>query len=118
MYKRRVKQLDGGKTTKRAKNGTKSVAASVDASKEVSFMRFRVSFMCELRKYGAIGLSFVQLASALLTLLQPSTGVKYTNKQRVLVFSTRGITARYRHLMEDFKKLIPHHKKESKVGRN
>ena len=33
----------------------------------------------------------------------------YTNKQRVLILSSRGITARYRHLMEDLKKLIPHH---------
>lgn len=43
--------------------------------------------------------------------------VAYTNKQRVLVFGSRGMTARYRHLMEDMRKLIPHHKKESKVRR-
>ena len=41
--------------------------------------------------------------------------VPYKNKQRVLVFSTRGITARYRHLMEDLRRLIPHHKKDVKV---
>jgi hypothetical protein len=41
--------------------------------------------------------------------------VPYTNKQRVLVFSTRGITARYRHLMDDIRKLLPHHKKDVKV---
>lgn len=46
-----------------------------------------------------------------------ATGVvPYTNKQRVLVFSTRGITARYRHLMEDLRNMLPHHKKEVKVG--
>jgi ribosome biogenesis protein BRX1 len=39
----------------------------------------------------------------------------YTNKQRVLILSSRGITARYRHLLEDFKKLIPHHKKDNKL---
>ena len=39
----------------------------------------------------------------------------YTNKQRVLILSSRGITARYRHLMEDMKKLIPHHKKDNKL---
>ena len=39
----------------------------------------------------------------------------YTNKQRVLVFCSRGITARYRHLMEDLRALIPHHKKDSKL---
>jgi ribosome biogenesis protein BRX1 len=41
--------------------------------------------------------------------------VPYKNKQRVLVFSTRGITARYRHLMEDIRRLLPHHKKDVKV---
>jgi len=39
----------------------------------------------------------------------------YTNKQRVLIISSRGITARYRHLLEDMKKLIPHHKKDNKL---
>lgn len=39
----------------------------------------------------------------------------YTNKQRVLVIASRGITARYRHLLEDLKKLIPHHKTDSKL---
>lgn len=40
---------------------------------------------------------------------------QYTNKQRVLIVSSRGITARYRHLLEDLKKLIPHHKKDNKL---
>jgi ribosome biogenesis protein BRX1 len=46
-----------------------------------------------------------------------SSSVKfaYTNKQRVLILSSRGITARYRHLLEDLKKLIPHHKKDNKL---
>lgn len=39
----------------------------------------------------------------------------YVNKQRVLVVASRGITARYRHLLEDFKLLIPHHKKDNKL---
>ena len=41
--------------------------------------------------------------------------IAYTNKQRVLIVASRGITARYRHLLEDFKKLIPHHKKDNKL---
>lgn len=41
----------------------------------------------------------------------------YQNKQRVLIISSRGITARYRHLLEDFKKLIPHHKKRQQARR-
>lgn len=48
--------------------------------------------------------------------LETSKGrVAYTNKQRVLILSSRGITARNRHLLEDFKKLIPHHKKDNKL---
>lgn len=40
---------------------------------------------------------------------------RYTNKQRVLILASRGITARYRHLVEDLKTLIPHHKKDNKL---
>ena len=40
---------------------------------------------------------------------------KYRNKQRCLVLCLRGATARYRHLLEDLRTLIPHHKKESKL---
>jgi ribosome biogenesis protein BRX1 len=39
----------------------------------------------------------------------------FHNKQRVLVFSSRGITSRYRHLMNDVRKLLPHCKKEVKM---
>ncbi|XP_066582969.1 ribosome biogenesis protein BRX1 homolog [Prorops nasuta] len=42
---------------------------------------------------------------------------KWTNKQRVLVFGTRGIGYRHRHLMEDIKTLMPHHRPESKMER-
>jgi ribosome biogenesis protein BRX1 len=38
-----------------------------------------------------------------------------SRKHRVLVFGTRGMTARYRHLMMDVRALLPHHKKESKL---
>ncbi|XP_071444067.1 ribosome biogenesis protein BRX1 homolog [Hetaerina americana] len=41
--------------------------------------------------------------------------VKWTNKQRVLVFSTRGISYRDRHLMEDLKTLLPHARPDSKM---
>jgi ribosome biogenesis protein BRX1 len=40
---------------------------------------------------------------------------KYRNKQRCLVLCLRGATARYRHLLEDIRTLIPHYKKESKL---
>ena len=39
----------------------------------------------------------------------------FKNKEKVLVLSTRGVTFRYRHLMEDIINLLPHSKKESKL---
>ena len=44
-----------------------------------------------------------------------SSKIRYTNKQRVLIVASRGITARHRHLLEDLKMLIPHHRKDSKL---
>lgn len=41
--------------------------------------------------------------------------VSAKNKTRVLIMSTRGVTTRFRHLMEDILKLLPHSKKESKL---
>lgn len=43
---------------------------------------------------------------------------KWVNKQRVLIFASRGISYRHRHLMEDLKKLMPHHKPEAKMRRS
>jgi ribosome biogenesis protein BRX1 len=40
---------------------------------------------------------------------------RYRNKQRCLVLCSRGVTARYRHFLEDLRTLLPHHKKESKL---
>jgi Brix domain len=40
---------------------------------------------------------------------------RYRNKQRCLVLCSRGVTARYRHVLEDLRTLMPHHKKESKL---
>ncbi|PXF46611.1 Ribosome biogenesis protein BRX1 [Gracilariopsis chorda] len=37
------------------------------------------------------------------------------NKTRVLVMSTRGVTTRFRHLMDDMLTLLPHAKKERKL---
>ena len=42
------------------------------------------------------------------------TDPNWKNKQRTLIFSSRGIGNRHRHLMEDLKKCMPHHKSESK----
>nr|CAG4644903.1 EOG090X08JU [Leptodora kindtii] len=40
---------------------------------------------------------------------------KWTNKERVLIFSARGITQRDRHLMTDLREMMPHSKPESKM---
>lgn len=40
---------------------------------------------------------------------------KAKNKTRVLTMTTRGVTTRFRHLMDDVMKLLPHAKKESKL---
>jgi len=42
---------------------------------------------------------------------------KWTNKQRTLIFSSRGISFRARHLMKDLKTLLPHSKAEPKMDR-
>lgn len=38
----------------------------------------------------------------------------YTNKQRTLVFCSRGVNRAWRHLTEDFRVLLPHSRKENK----
>ncbi|RUS85615.1 hypothetical protein EGW08_006627 [Elysia chlorotica] len=42
---------------------------------------------------------------------------KWTNKQRTLIFSSRGISYRTRHLMLDLRTLMPHSKAEPKMDR-
>ncbi|XP_014661421.1 PREDICTED: ribosome biogenesis protein BRX1 homolog [Priapulus caudatus] len=42
---------------------------------------------------------------------------KWINKQRVLIFSSRGISFRDRHLMSDLRTLLPHSKPDTKMDR-
>ncbi|RKP38873.1 Brix-domain-containing protein [Dimargaris cristalligena] len=44
---------------------------------------------------------------------KPQSKVK--NKQRVLMVSTRGVTQRQRHLMQDLEAMFPHFKKDNKL---
>ena len=44
-------------------------------------------------------------------------GKKWRNRQRVLVFGSRGIGARDRHLMDDLRSLLPHSRADSKMQR-
>ncbi|XP_048224177.1 ribosome biogenesis protein BRX1 homolog [Perognathus longimembris pacificus] len=42
---------------------------------------------------------------------------KWKNKERVLIFSSRGINFRTRHLMQDLRMLMPHSKADTKMDR-
>lgn len=42
---------------------------------------------------------------------------KWINRERVLVFGTRGISFQHRHLMKDIIKLLPHAKSANKMER-
>lgn len=44
-------------------------------------------------------------------------GKKWKNKQKVLLLSSRGVSYLVRHLMENFKTMMPHTKNESKFNR-
>jgi len=43
---------------------------------------------------------------------------RWRNKQRTLVFCSRGVTTRFRHLCEDIRKMLPHHKTEPKFDKS
>lgn len=42
---------------------------------------------------------------------------RWRNKQRTLVFCSRGVTSRFRHLTEDIRRMLPHHKTEQKFDK-
>ncbi|XP_006002354.1 ribosome biogenesis protein BRX1 homolog isoform X1 [Latimeria chalumnae] len=42
---------------------------------------------------------------------------KWKNKERVLIFSSRGVSFRTRHLMQDLRTLMPHSKPDTKMDR-
>ncbi|EON69599.1 hypothetical protein W97_08859 [Coniosporium apollinis CBS 100218] len=44
-----------------------------------------------------------------------STGTGRKNKQKVLILSSRGVTYRHRHLLNDLYSLLPHSRKEAKL---
>jgi ribosome biogenesis protein BRX1 len=44
----------------------------------------------------------------------PADGPKSLNKQRVLIISSRGITHRHRHLLQDLASVLPHGRREPK----
>ncbi|ELU18890.1 hypothetical protein CAPTEDRAFT_210368 [Capitella teleta] len=42
---------------------------------------------------------------------------RWSNRERVLIFSSRGVSFRDRHLMKDFKNMLPHSKADTKYDR-
>uniref|UniRef100_A0A8D2ZYH3 Ribosome biogenesis protein BRX1 homolog n=2 Tax=Scophthalmus maximus TaxID=52904 RepID=A0A8D2ZYH3_SCOMX len=51
------------------------------------------------------------------TVPAPVSSGKWTNKERVLIFSSRGINFRTRHLMQDLRTMMPHSKADTKMDR-
>ncbi|XP_008169964.2 ribosome biogenesis protein BRX1 homolog [Chrysemys picta bellii] len=51
------------------------------------------------------------------TIPAPISKGKWKNKERVLIFSSRGINFRTRHLMQDLRTLMPHSKADTKMDR-
>uniref|UniRef100_A0A8C7IPW9 Ribosome biogenesis protein BRX1 homolog n=1 Tax=Oncorhynchus kisutch TaxID=8019 RepID=A0A8C7IPW9_ONCKI len=52
-----------------------------------------------------------------ITVPAPVSMGKWRNKERVLVFSSRGINFRTRHLMQDLRTMMPHTKADTKMDR-
>ncbi|XP_023275374.1 ribosome biogenesis protein BRX1 homolog [Seriola lalandi dorsalis] len=52
-----------------------------------------------------------------ITVPAPVSSGKWTNKERVLIFSSRGINFRTRHLMQDLRTMMPHSKADTKMDR-
>ncbi|CAN9504294.1 unnamed protein product [Ophioblennius macclurei] len=52
-----------------------------------------------------------------ITIAAPVSMGKWTNKERVLIFSSRGINFRTRHLMQDLRTMMPHSKADTKMDR-
>ncbi|XP_019738467.1 ribosome biogenesis protein BRX1 homolog [Hippocampus comes] len=51
------------------------------------------------------------------TIPPPVSMGKWTNKERVLIFSSRGTDFRTRHLMQDLRNIMPHSKSDTKMDR-
>ena len=54
---------------------------------------------------------------SLAAIRRPADRSAWSNRQRTLVFSSRGISFRVRHLLNDLRVLMPHSKKDAKMDR-
>ncbi|XP_073477064.1 ribosome biogenesis protein BRX1 homolog [Aquarana catesbeiana] len=71
----------------------------------------------KLSKKAKLGPSEEDVAAEEYTVPAPVSEGKWKNKERVLIFSSRGINFRTRHLMQDLRKLMPHSKADTKMDR-
>lgn len=106
-----------GKTGRKAKKAANSphaaaaaAAASFSESESEEEIAPAVASDKKKRKRDAAAAAAAPAAPAV-----QQAPMRYTNKQRVLVVCSRGTSARHRHLLEDLKKLLPHHKTDAKV---
>ncbi|XP_061732308.1 ribosome biogenesis protein BRX1 homolog isoform X1 [Nerophis ophidion] len=58
-----------------------------------------------------------QETTNVITVPAPVSMGKWINKERVLIFSSRGIDFRTRHLMQDLRSIMPHSKADTKMDR-
>ncbi|KAN0140796.1 Brix domain containing protein [Lactarius tabidus] len=84
-------------------------ACSIDMASEIKDPKYDASARKGKRKATALDMDGDGDASGSVA------AKKKKNKQRVLLLSSRGITHRMRHLMNDLEALLPHVKKDSKL---
>uniref|UniRef100_A0A4W4GC89 Ribosome biogenesis protein BRX1 homolog n=1 Tax=Electrophorus electricus TaxID=8005 RepID=A0A4W4GC89_ELEEL len=58
-----------------------------------------------------------QEQATIISVPRPVSQGKWKNKERVLIFSSRGINFRTRHLMQDLRTMMPHAKADTKMDR-
>ncbi|TRY65199.1 hypothetical protein DNTS_009425 [Danionella cerebrum] len=79
----------------------------------------KIAKMCENVRAGKRGEkeSGEEPRGEVFTVERPVSTGQWTNRERVLVFSSRGIDFRTRHLMNDLKNIMPHSKADTKMER-
>ncbi|KAA0154022.1 hypothetical protein FNF29_02645 [Cafeteria roenbergensis] len=114
---RKASAVDAGDAAER--EAADEAAAASAASSSSSSAAAAAAADAAAAPAGASGLTEADLAKGGVSMTsfrgKGTERAPYRNKQRCLVLCTRGINSRYRHLMEDLRAMIPHHKKDSKL---
>lgn len=79
--------------------------------------KLKIGNATKLSKTGVNESGVVELKSVRQSDDQAIEKPKWINKQRVLIFSSRGVSYRDRHLMKDLRTLLPHSKADTKMDR-